>query len=82
MSDETSSRAGDIMRYSFLVAFANDGTLAENEVRFMKNLALEDGVLDAEEKRVFQQIFYRIKEEDVSVETWSEIQRFRKEFDV
>ena len=82
MTAEDTSRAKDIMQFSFLVAFANDGTLEEWEIDFMKKLALEDGVLDDKEKRVFQQIFSRISQESVSPDTWTEIQNFRKEFDI
>lgn len=82
MSDEKKSQAKDIMSYSFLVAFANDGTLDTSEVEFMKRLALEDDVIDEKEKRVFRQIFSRISEDKVSVDTWAEITKFRREFDI
>lgn len=82
MTAEKDSRAKDIMSFSFLVAFANDGTLDAWEIDFMKKLALEDGVLDDQEKRVFRQIFSRISEEIVSADTWAEIQNFRAEFKI
>jgi len=82
MAQKPSSQARGIMQYSFLVAFANDGTLEAAEVEFMKKLALEDGVIDDEEKEVFRAIFARISKDTVSADTWAEIQKFRKEFGV
>jgi len=82
MTNNKTSRAKDILNFSFWVAFANDGTLDEWEVQFMKNLALQDGVIDDKEKRVLQQIFSRVGENMVTPETWSEITKFRKEFKI
>ncbi len=81
MSEEKRSAANSIKSYSFLIAFANDGTLDTSEVEFMKGLALEDGIIDEKEKGVLRQIFSRINENMVTVDTWTEITNFRKEFD-
>ena len=53
MSEDTpeTSSARSLTGYSFLVAFANDGTLDENEVKFFEKIALEDGKVDEEEKK-------------------------------
>ena len=75
-------KAKQIMNYSFLVAFANDGTLDSQELEFMKKLALRDGVVDDEEKTVLQKIFDRAYKGSISEETKQEIESFRKEFDI
>lgn len=80
MSEE--GKAKQIMSYSFLVAFANDGTLDKGEVEFMEKLALKDGVVDEEEKKVFRHIFSRVEKATVAEDTWQEICRFRKDYDI
>lgn len=82
MSDYMRSQATGIMGYSFLVAFANDGTLDKDEVAFIKSLALEDGKVDEDEILVLREIFSRVSEHQVSAETWTEIQQFREEFGI
>ena len=46
------SKAGDILRYSFLRVFANDATIDQEELDFMQRLALEDGEVDEAERKV------------------------------
>ena len=72
-----SSNASKIAGYSFLVAFANDGTMDRAELERFKELALSDGVVDDEEKLVLRKVFARVSEEKVGPEIWAEIQRFR-----
>lgn len=69
------------MNYSFLVAFANDGTIDEGELAFIKKLALKDGVLDEEEKEVLRRIFGKLDENALSPTVRSEIASFRQEYD-
>ena len=69
------------MNYSFLVAFANDGTIDEGELAFIKKLALKDGVLDEEEKEVLRRIFGKLDENVLSPTVRSEIASFRQEYD-
>jgi tellurite resistance protein len=75
------SRAREIMNYSFLVAFADDGTIDEGELAFIKRLALKDGVLDDKEKEVLQKIFGKLDEDTLSPTVLAEIRAFRKEYD-
>ena len=83
MSEQGSdSRANQIMNYSFLVAFANDGTLDKSEVEFMERLALKDGVIDDDEKQVFRSIFGRVSRGTVSEDTWEEICKFRIKYGI
>jgi hypothetical protein len=71
-----------IMRYAFLVAFANDGTIDSAELAFIKRLALRDGVIDDGERDVLSKIFGRVAEDSVAAETWQEIQAFKLEYDI
>ncbi len=75
------SRAREIMNYSFLVAFADDGTIDEGELAVIKRLALKDGVLDDKEKEVLARIFGKLNGEALSPTVRTEIANFRREFD-
>ena len=75
------SRAKEIMNYSFLVAFADDGTIDEGELAFIKRLALKDGVLDEHEKEVLNRIFGKLDPAGLSPTVRTEIENFRKEYD-
>ncbi|MCG8598979.1 MAG: hypothetical protein MI807_02455 [Verrucomicrobiales bacterium] len=77
-----SSAARRLTAYSYLVAFANDGTLDEAELQLLEKMALEDGVIDEEEKRVLELLFNRVSKETVSEAVWKEINRFRDEHDI
>ena len=46
--------------------FANDGTIDHQELDQLLTLALRDGELDAEEKRVLNSIFSRAEESGLS----------------
>jgi len=76
------SKAKEILDYSLFVAFANDGTLDAFELDMIKKLALKDGVVDKDERKALKQVFSRITENMVTPDTWAEIKRFRKEFDI
>ena len=78
--DGKNSKAREIAGYSFLVVFANDYTIDEYELHFMERLALEDNVVDEEEKRVLIDIFGRVKDEDLEPKVLDEIREFRKKY--
>jgi len=68
------------MQYSFLVAFANDGTIDHMELSMIEKLALEDGQVDEEERAVLSRVFARLKQESVSQEVWDEISEFKARY--
>ncbi len=70
------SNAIEIMEYSFLVVFANDGHLDEAELAMLERLALEDQKVDDREREVLRNIFMRARRKGVSDEVESEIQHF------
>ena len=76
------SRAKEIMGYSFLVVFANDSTIDEAELAFLEKLALEDGVVDDQERAVLHNIFARVDEQCVAPGVWEEIQHFKAKYKV
>ena len=81
MKPET-SKASEIAGYSFLVVFANDGTLDQAELDRFKELALSDGIVDDEEKLVLAKVFGRLDKEKVSPGIWSEIEEFRAKYGI
>ncbi len=70
------------MRYSFLVAFANDGTVDADELSFIKRLALKDGVVDDDERSVLSQIFSRVSAQTVVPDVWRDIQDFKRDHQI
>jgi len=70
------SNAIEIMEYSFLVVFANDGHLDEAELAMLERLALEDQRVDDREREVLRNIFTRARRKGVSDEVEFEIQHF------
>jgi len=79
--DEHSS-AKRLMGYAFLVVFANDDTIEEREHEMLKKIALEDGVIDSDEKRILKRIFSRVTKEQVADAVWSAIMKFKEEYDI
>ena len=79
---EKHSKAKELAGYSFLVVFANDSTIDENELHFMEKLALEDDQIDEDEKKVLRRIFERVSEDDLASKVLEEIQSFRQKYDI
>ncbi|MEQ9618607.1 MAG: hypothetical protein RIG61_05500 [Deltaproteobacteria bacterium] len=71
------SGAKRLTGYSFLVVFANDGTISEEELRMLEKIALEDRVVDEDEKRILQKVFSRVTKDQVTDTVWKEISDFR-----
>lgn len=62
--------------------FTDDGTLDMEELNFMLGLALRDGKVDEDEKRVLGNIFKRIKKSEVSLRVWERIMSARKQYGI
>ena len=75
------SKAGQILGYSFLVVFANDGVITKDELMMMEELALRDRIVDEDEKHVLKLIFERPDPKALSVEVREEIKAFRRQYD-
>lgn len=76
------SRAKELIGYSFLVVFANDDTIDEGELMLLEKLALEDHVVDEEEKKVLRAIFDRVDNQKVAAQVEREIKKFREEYKI
>ncbi len=75
---EINSKAKQLIGYSFLVVFANDDTIDENELLLMEKLALEDGVVDEAEKVALREIFARADSKNITAQVEREIKEFRE----
>lgn len=62
--------------------FADDGTLDVNELNFLLGLALRDGRVDDEEKRVLRNIFGKLSESDVDPVVWSRIAQAKEKYGI
>ena len=76
------SNAIEIMEYSFLVVFANDGHLDEAELQMIERLALADRRVDDKEREVMRNIFARARKAGVSEEVEAELQHFCARYDI
>jgi uncharacterized membrane protein YebE (DUF533 family) len=79
---KTGSSWNAIMQYSFLRVFANDGTIDAGELAMIERLALEDGLVDDQERAVLGRIFDRVSAKTVSDEVWQEITRFKARYQI
>ena len=70
------------MAYSSIRVFADDGTLDMGELNFLLGIALKDGQIDADEKRVLRNIFAQVNENDVSARVWARMQEIKKKYDL
>jgi len=81
-SKMTDSQFVEIMEYSFLVVFANDGHLDDAELAMLERLALRDGEVDDKEREVLRNIFERARKKGVSDQVDAEIQHFCARYDI
>jgi hypothetical protein len=79
---DPNSGAKRLLGYAFLVVFANDGTISEGELHMLEKIALEDHVIDEDEKRILRKIFSRVTKDNLTEDVWSEITKFREENDI
>jgi hypothetical protein len=76
---DPNSGAKRLMGYAFLVVFANDDTISSGELHMLEKIALEDHVIDEEEKRILRTIFSRVTKDQLADAVWNEISKFREE---
>ena len=79
---DPNSGAKRLMGYAFLVVFANDDTISEGELHMLEKIALEDKVIDEDEKRILRKIFSRVTKDQLADAVWKEINRFREDNDI
>ncbi len=62
------------LAYSAIPVFHNDGTIDDCELSFLLGMALRDGKIDDDEKRVLGNIFKRVSRSRVTERVWKRIQ--------
>jgi hypothetical protein len=72
------SRSCEIASYGLFQVFENDSTIDARELDTIKKLALEDAVVDEDEKRVLRKLFGRVTQDMVEPQVWLQISGFRK----
>lgn len=65
------------MSFRSIQCFADDGKLMPDELQQIVDIALRDGVMDANEKRVLNSIISKLNSEELSSEMLSKIQTLR-----
>ena len=80
--EPTDSAAQEILSYSFLRVFANDGVIDGDELKMIERLALRDGVVDGKERAVIGRIFDRVDPDALEPGVRAEIARFRDAYDI
>lgn len=70
------------LAYSSIRIFANDGTIDMGELKSLLSMALADGKIDEDEKRVLRNIFKQVPKSDVSEEVWEKILSVRKKYGI
>jgi tellurite resistance protein len=55
-------------------SFSNDGRLDVNELDQIVKIALADGVVDDEEKKVLKSIIYNLTSKDLTPELWTRVE--------
>ena len=79
---ERDGKAQELAEFAFLQVFENNDTIDEAEFMIIKRLALSDGVVDDEERRVLSRIFARVDQQRVSAEVWESIVTMKARFDI
>jgi len=77
MGDQDQS-PGTTLAEASVNCFNDDGKLDIAELNFLMGLALKDGVLDDEERKVLADVFKLVEETDVSSRTWDRIRGIKK----
>ncbi len=67
------------LTYSSIRIFADDGTLDMGELNFLLGIALKDGVIDDDERRVLGNIFAQVTRNQVDEKVWERIQEVRRQ---
>ena len=70
------------MTFKSIVCFANDGKLLVSELEELLKIALRDGVVDDNEKRVLKNIFSRLTPSELTKEMQEKIDEIRSKFGI
>jgi len=78
---EESPSAREMLARS-IAAMTDDGRLTVDELEHILEAGLEDGVLDAEEKRMLFRIISRLSASDFSSQLWERVERLIEQYDL
>jgi len=67
------------MAFQSIECFANDGTLKVDELEKIMTIALRDGVVDANEKRILRSIFQKLTPAELTPEMQRSIATIREQ---
>ncbi|TQV75015.1 hypothetical protein FLL45_08725 [Aliikangiella marina] len=70
------------LTYRSINCFADDGKLDVNELESLVEIALKDGVIDDNEKRVLRNIIDRLTDEELTSEMVAKIHQLRTDLDI
>lgn len=62
--------------------FSNDGQMDESELNYLLDLALQDGEIDDEEKRVLKNIFGQVRKYPVERDVIEKIREIEKKYSI
>lgn len=68
------------LAYSSIRVFADDGTIDAEELSFLMGITLKDGEIDDNEKRVLNDIFSQVSEDQVSAKVWERMHAIRVKY--
>lgn len=77
-----SSKARELIGYSFLVVFANDEQISGDELAMLEKLALEDHQIDEAERDALKRIFARADRETIAEQVMTEIDRSKNQYGI
>ena len=63
------------MIFRTIQCFSNDGMLDVNELDQIVKVAMHDGVVDSEEKKVLKQIIFNLTSKDLTPELWNRVEQ-------
>ena len=63
------------MIFRTIQCFSNDGLLDVNELDQIVKIAMHDGVVDPEEKKVLKQIIFNLTSKDLTPELWNRVEQ-------
>jgi DnaJ-domain-containing protein 1 len=70
------------MAYRSIECFSNDGVLKPDELKSIVAIALRDGVVDENEKRVLRSILAKLKPVDLTEEMLIAVGQLRQQLDL
>jgi len=83
LSEHRNRVPGDLQIVTAAIrVFADDGTLDLPELDYLLAVAMRDGTIDAEERRVLAHVLGRVSERDVAPEVWRRIGEVRAQYGI